>query len=202
MRTAKYDPEKAVSETFAGLKNFQRATVERVDELFRNGQRHVLVADEVGLGKTLVAKGVIVKTAQCRAREKDDLFKVVYICSNQNIARQNIQKLKINENTRVDKISDTRLSMQHLTVTEQENDAAVLAGFIQLIPLTPVTSFHVNSGRGDVNERALMFLILKELPLFSRHLPVFEQLMKEPPPTGHVLQRNQFCDTTEQEVTG
>ena len=179
MRTAKYDPEKAVSETFAGLKNFQRATVERVDELFRNGQRHVLVADEVGLGKTLVAKGVIVKTAQCRAREKDDLFKVVYICSNQNIARQNIQKLKINENTRVDKISDTRLSMQHLTVTEQENDAAVLAGFIQLIPLTPVTSFHVNSGRGDVNERALMFLILKELPLFSRHLPVFEQLMKD-----------------------
>lgn len=29
-----------------------------------------------------------------------------------------------------------------------------------------------------------------------------EHLMKEPPPTGHVLQRNQFCDTTEQEVTG
>ena len=45
------------------LKDFQRATVERVDYLFRHGQNRVLVADEVGLGKTLIAKGVIAKTA-------------------------------------------------------------------------------------------------------------------------------------------
>ena len=44
-----------------GLKDFQRATVERIDYLYRNGQNRVLVSDEVGLGKTLVAKGVIAK---------------------------------------------------------------------------------------------------------------------------------------------
>ena len=34
--------------TLSGLKDFQRATVERVDYLFRHNQNRVLVADEVG----------------------------------------------------------------------------------------------------------------------------------------------------------
>ena len=50
--------------TLNGLKDFQRATVDRVDFLFRNGQNRVLVADEVGMGKTLIARGTIVKTAR------------------------------------------------------------------------------------------------------------------------------------------
>ena len=33
--------------TLNGLKDFQRATVDRVDFLFRHGQNRVLVADEV-----------------------------------------------------------------------------------------------------------------------------------------------------------
>ena len=50
--------------TLSGLKDFQRATVERVDYLFRHNQNRVLVADEVGMGKTLIARGAIVKTAR------------------------------------------------------------------------------------------------------------------------------------------
>lgn len=50
--------------TLAGLKDFQRATVERVEYLFRHNQNRVLVADEVGMGKTLIARGAIVKTAR------------------------------------------------------------------------------------------------------------------------------------------
>ena len=46
-----------------GLKDFQRATVERVFDLYTSGHNRVLVADEVGLGKTLIARGVIAKTA-------------------------------------------------------------------------------------------------------------------------------------------
>ena len=38
-------------DTMAQLKDFQCATVERIDELFRNGQNRVLIADEVGLGE-------------------------------------------------------------------------------------------------------------------------------------------------------
>ena len=52
--------------TLSGLKDFQRATVERVDYLFRHNQNRVLVADEVGMGKTLIARGAIVKTARLR----------------------------------------------------------------------------------------------------------------------------------------
>lgn len=52
--------------TLSGLKDFQRATVERVDYLFRHNQNRVLVADEVGMGKTLIARGAIVKTATIR----------------------------------------------------------------------------------------------------------------------------------------
>jgi len=45
----------------SSLKDFQRATVKKIDSLFRAGKRRVLVADEVGLGKTMIAKGVIQK---------------------------------------------------------------------------------------------------------------------------------------------
>lgn len=136
--------------TLAGLKDFQRATVERVDGLFRHGQNRVLVADEVGMGKTLIARGVIAKTARLRMEEKDDLFKVVYICSNQNIASQNIRKLDVTGKNAMHSVSDTRLSMQHLRIMEQAYTSAAKEEYIQLIPLTPVTSFRMTAGGGSV----------------------------------------------------
>lgn len=62
------------------LKAFQRATVKRIDRVYRDRehpQKRVLVADEVGLGKTLIAKGVISNMAVLREEEGDDLFKVI-----------------------------------------------------------------------------------------------------------------------------
>ncbi len=152
--------------TMATLKDFQRATVDRIDALFRQRQRRVLVADEVGLGKTLVARGVLVKTARLRQEEGDDLFRVVYICSNQNIANQNIQELRITASTRVE-TGNTRLSMEHLLATEQLNDEQLKKDFIQLIPLTPETSFNMSGGGGIVHERALMFAVLSKLPMLE-----------------------------------
>ena len=138
--------------TLNGLKDFQRATVDRVVFLFRNGQNRVLVADEVGMGKTLIARGTIVKTARLRMEEKDELFKVIYICSNQNIANQNIRKLDVTGNNAIGSVSDTRLSMQHLRITEQENDSSV-KGIYSVDSLTPETSFRMTSGSGSVQER-------------------------------------------------
>ena len=113
-----FDIDTVEKNTLKGLKDFQRATVDRVDYLFRQGQNRVLVADEVGMGKTLIARGTIAKTARLRIEEKDDLFKVVYICSNQNIANQNIRKLDVTGKNVIDSVSDTRLSMQHLKIME------------------------------------------------------------------------------------
>lgn len=157
--------------TLSGLKDFQRATVERVDYLFRHNQNRVLVADEVGMGKTLIARGAIVKTARLRIEEKDDLFKVIYICSNQNIANQNIRKLDVTGKNAIGSVSDTRLSMQHLKITEQENDPQIKEGFIQLIPLTPETSFRMTTGGGSVQERALMYGEVRGMSLFALLYP-------------------------------
>lgn len=163
--------------TLSGLKDFQRVTVERVDYLFRHNQNRVLVADEVGMGKTLIARGAIVKTARLRIEEKDDLFKVIYICSNQNIANQNIRKLDVTGKNVIGSVSDTRLSMQHLKITEQENDPQIKEGYIQLIPLTPETSFRMTSGGGSVQERALMYAILRRMPDFKGHAASLEKFM-------------------------
>ena len=54
-----------VERELEGLKDFQRRTVDRVHERLWDADdptRRFLVADEVGLGKTLVARGVIAKT--------------------------------------------------------------------------------------------------------------------------------------------
>ena len=172
---AKFNIDMVEEKTMRGLKDFQRATVERIDYLFRHGQNRVLVADEVGMGKTLVARGAIVKTARLRLEEGDDLLKVVYICSNSSIANQNIQKLKVSDSARIEGVSDTRLSMLHLKIAEQESDEKLREGYIQLIPLTPGTSFQMTNGGGTVSERALMFAILTRVPEIEEYRDELEK---------------------------
>ena len=81
----------------AELKAFQRQTAEYAFErLFKTNDstRRFLVADEVGLGKTLVAAGVIglaIDHLQANGTARVD---IIYICSNQAIARQNVNRIK------------------------------------------------------------------------------------------------------------
>lgn len=173
----KIDLAKAEERIMEGLKDFQRATVDRVIELYKGGQNRVLVADEVGLGKTLVAKGIIAKTARLNHQGGDDLFKVVYICSNLSIANQNINKLKISEDITVDGVSDTRLSMQHLKIFEQECDDEIKARYVQIIPLTPITSFAMTGGTGSMEERALIFAVLRRIDIFRKYLNELEVIL-------------------------
>lgn len=163
----------------SGLKDFQRATVERIDVLYRMGQKRILVSDEVGLGKTLIARGTIAKVAQIQKEENDKLVKVVYICSNASIAEQNLQKLKISRELRAESTASSRLSMQHLKIFKQENDTELINRYIQLIPLTPETSFRMTSGAGTVEERALMFALLSRLPEMSGYIRALEIAMKD-----------------------
>lgn len=148
------------NETMNKLKDFQKKTVERIDYLFRKGQNRILVADEVGMGKTLIARGVIVKTARLRKEENDNLFRVAYVCSNASIVGQNVRRLDVIGSSNSDSISGTRLSMLHLKLALEEHDEDLHNRFIQLIPLTPGTSFQMTRSGGTVGERALMFAIL------------------------------------------
>jgi len=76
----------------------------------------VLLADEVGLGKTIIAKEVIDRVRNLRREKHDDIFRVVYVCSNVNIVHQNTKNLGIDKQLN---ISESRLSMQHLVIQEQ-----------------------------------------------------------------------------------
>lgn len=153
------------------IKDFQRATAQRILHIYKElGHRRVLLADEVGLGKTFVAREVINLVRQWHKEElHDDFFKVVYICSNANIADQNIEKLGM-DNHRLN-ISESRLSMQHLYITlaNKRNAEAQQDGQMpeSIIPLTPSTSFRFFSAQGTANERALIFDILRHVPAFQ-----------------------------------
>lgn len=163
----------------SSLKDFQRATVNRIDQLYRGGQKRILVSDEVGLGKTLIARGTLTKTAILRREEGDNLVKVVYICSNQAIAAQNLNKLQISDKITKESTGYSRLSMQHLKIFMQEHDLDILSGYIQLIPLTPDTSFRMTNGTGIVEERALMFAILRRVPEFASYVDDLEVAMRD-----------------------
>ena len=66
------------------------------DNQFKKGQQRMLVADEVGLGKTIVAKGLIARLISDRVEEGITTpLKVTYICSNQVIAHENVGKLDV-----------------------------------------------------------------------------------------------------------
>ncbi|MBO5865417.1 MAG: helicase [Bacteroidaceae bacterium] len=160
--------------------DFQKHTAERILQIYKSGHNRVLLADEVGLGKTFVAKSVIEKVRDWHKEKKDDFFQVVYICSNAHIADQNIRKL-CNSKERIN-ISENRLSMQHFNIVEQEMKAAAdrAGGEMResIIPLTPSTSFNFNTPKGTkegvgdeikqtrgsrlgtVGERALIYCIL------------------------------------------
>ena len=170
-----YDIEQNI---MSGLKDFQKATVNRIDHLFRNGQRRVLVSDEVGLGKTLIARGTVAKLAVMQKETGDNLVKVVYICSNAAIAEQNLNKLRITSELRTESMNSSRLSMQHLNIFKQENDKELLNSYIQLIPLTPATSFNTTSGAGIVSERALIFAILKRIPELLPYIKELDKMLE------------------------
>ena len=75
--------ENIIKDTLAHLKDFQLKTVETIyNKLYNEGESKHLVADEVGLGKTIVAKGLIAKILDDHLNSKEGKpLRVVYILS-------------------------------------------------------------------------------------------------------------------------
>jgi len=136
----------------SGLKDFQRRTVDWVfDRLYApESSGRFLVADEVGLGKTLIARGVIAKTVE-RPRGEATRVDVLYICSNNDIARQNIQRLKLDGDGHVAIAS--RLTMLPLEVARLKQSRTG----VNFISFTPATSFDLAGGLGQARERVLLY---------------------------------------------
>jgi hypothetical protein len=146
----------SVRDQLLRLRDFQRDTVEYVfEQLYKpaNPAMRFLVADEVGLGKTFVARGLIAKVVD-HLWDSVDRIDVVYICSNASIARQNINRLNISDAHDVSLPS--RITMLP-TVIHGLQDRK-----LNLISLTPHTSFELRSTLGIGEERALLYWLLPE----------------------------------------
>lgn len=148
----------------AGLKDFQRRTV---DYAFRRmflddrTTRRFLVADEVGLGKTMVARGLIARFI-AHLQDRQPRIDVVYVCSNADIATQNVNRLKIPGLDAFYKA--TRLTLLPLETchlkrkTDEDNGPKV-----NFISFTPGTTFDQGNRTGRKDERHLIYQMLREM---------------------------------------
>ena len=119
------------------LKDFQRASVEHAfHQLFDLGADRFLVADEVGLGKTMVARGVIAKAIE-RLWNDVGRIDVIYICSNAGIAKQNIRRLNVMPDQ--DFSFSSRMTMIARDVKQLEDNK------VNFVSFTPGTSFDLKS---------------------------------------------------------
>ena len=142
----------------AGLKGFQRKTAEYVfDKLYRaeDSTRRFLIADEVGLGKTLVAAGVVAQAIDHLREQGVPRIDVIYICSNQAIARQNVDRIRHHLPI------DTKPLAERITLLPYRLD--ILDQHVNLIALTPGTSFNTASAEGIVEERIILYRMLTEV---------------------------------------
>src|ERR1017187_5805005 len=137
------------------LKDFQRRSVDFVFNRMYGADptRRFLLADEVGLGKTLVARGVIAKAIEHLRTQSQDRIDVVYICSNGDIARQNISRLNVTGQP--DFQLATRITLLPQTVRDMKANA------LNFISFTPNTSFSLGHSTGRGEERALLYWLLK-----------------------------------------
>ncbi len=141
----------------AGLKDFQRRTVEYVfARLYTDPdrRRRFLIADEVGLGKTLVARGLIARVITKLWDDGVERIDIVYICSNADIARQNIARLRVTAGN--DFVLPSRITLLPLFIQDLKRNR------INFVSFTPATSFDLKSSMGTVEERVLLYWLLKD----------------------------------------
>ena len=155
-----------------GRKPFQEATVLHAVSRLRDysGPRRFLVADEVGLGKTLVAQGILQHLASGPRP-----INVFYVCSSLTIANQN------------------RDSLLEVLPSEDRGSASVKVDRPTLLPwadlptsnpftlftLTPGTLPMKGSSRGRVDERASIWCLCREgLPDAGSSLRLLEERLK------------------------
>jgi len=148
-----YEP--VAPRSLAALKPFQRETVRYVFERLHGDEPvdRFLVADEVGLGKTLVARGVIAQTIDRLRQGGQRRIDIVYICSNADIAAQNLQKLHPDGHT----ARDFAMRVTLLPARTASLDSSDL----NFVSFTPGTSFSLGEQFGRRDERLVLYRMLR-----------------------------------------
>ena len=121
------------------LRPFQRRTVEHAfRRLFvaKDSTARFLVADEVGLGKTLVARGVIARTVEF-LWDVVERIDVIYLCSNSSIARANLPKLQIGDADQRSVGLATRLTMLATQLASPDGQSGLAGNKLNFVSFTP-----------------------------------------------------------------
>ncbi|GAA1210862.1 hypothetical protein [Rhodoglobus aureus] len=150
----------------AELKSFQRDAVDHVmHRLYDapNASGRFLLADETGLGKSVIARGIIARTIE-RLQNDDtvDRIDIVYICSNSDLASQNLRRLNVTGDPHIGLTSRLTLLARESHRLSGTNAAGRKP--VNLVSFTPGTSFDMGSWRaGSGEERALLHIMLNEI---------------------------------------
>ncbi|MEE9912025.1 MAG: hypothetical protein K4571_09915 [Deltaproteobacteria bacterium] len=138
------------------LKPFQRDTAEYVFQrlyLDSDPTHRFLVADEAGLGKTMVAKGLLAKAIDY-LWDSVKRIDIVYICSNADIARQNLRRLNLSGHDDIEFASRITLLPTNLDKLQKRK--------LNFVSFTPGTSFDMKASMGMAEERRLLYWMLHD----------------------------------------
>src|SRR3989304_6723374 len=169
--------QEKIRDTLDGLKDFQIKTVDYVfEQLYVKGRKRMLIADEVGLGKTIVAKGLIAKAFDRYMQnggptKENPTFNVVYICSNLTLADSNIKKLNFTGDKQY--VEDTINRLTYMSYNPDKKPS-----LFKINSLTPGTSFDEKSHQGEADERAIIFCLLAEYSPFDSRRNGLRWLLK------------------------
>lgn len=161
----KHAAQQYIQNALGELRDFQRATVEQAcGSLHGPSGLHgrLLVGDEVGLGKTLVARGVVASLLSLRLEQNPAVrpLRVVYICSNQALAHENASKLAVFSGDEQAKWVSS-LKFGRLAELGLKQDAPIPGTLMESCSLTPATSFSLSRGGGNALERYILWLAVK-----------------------------------------
>ncbi len=160
------------------LKPFQRRTVEHAfHRLFvaKDSTARFLVADEVGLGKTLVARGVIARAVK-HLWDDVERIDVVYVCSNNSIARANLPKLQVGDAGQRSFALATRLTMLATLFASPDGQSGLAGNKLNFVSFTPGTSFNMGRSAGQAQERQVLFHLL--LPCYPTRRTALMNLLQ------------------------
>lgn len=164
------------------LKDFQRETVDAVIDIYKQGgHQRVLVADEVGLGKTIVAKGVIAELLKIEMMGQphallDSPLRVTYICSNLTLAQENRKKLALFTTDAQKKYVQEPSYNRLIEVALKKKVPSDNDKILEICTLTPSTSFNLTRGHGNWYERMIIYFALighERLSRFENQLSKF-----------------------------
>jgi hypothetical protein len=143
--------------TLQRLYGFQRDAVHHAFErlfLAEDSTRRFLIADEVGLGKTMIARGVLAMAVE-HLRTRVDRLDIIYICSNLSIAKQNINRLNPFPNREFPEAQRITLLPLHMQQMQGSD--------INLVAFTPGTSLDLANSLGTRTERQLLHTLLERI---------------------------------------